>query len=104
MKKILKGDDVIVIAGRDKGKRGTVSSIVSDRRILIDGINVVKKHQKANPNAGINGGIINKEMPIHISNIALYNSEIGKHDRVAIKTIDGKKMRVFKSTNNPVSI
>jgi len=99
MQKIKKGDDVIVITGKDKGKRGTVSRVMLDvDRVLVDGINMVKKHQKPNPAAGAPGGIIDKEMPMAISNVALFNSATGKADRVGIKQLDdGRKVRYFKS-------
>jgi large subunit ribosomal protein L24 len=99
MQKIKKGDDVIVIAGKDKGKRGTVSSVILERdRVLVDGINMVKKHQKPNPAAGAPGGIVDKEMPLAISNVALFNPATGKADRVGIKKLeDGRKVRYFKS-------
>ena len=99
MNKIRKGDEVIVIAGRDKGKRGTITQRKDDSYLLIDGINMVKKHAKPNPLKGIAGGIIEKSMPIHQSNIAIFNSATGKADRVGIKLLaDGKKVRVFKSS------
>lgn len=99
MQKIKKGDDVIVITGKDKGKRGTVNRVLlEDDRVLVDGINMVKKHQKPNPAAGAPGGIIDKEMPMDISNIALFNPATGKADRVGIKQLeDGRKVRFFKS-------
>ncbi|MDH5369257.1 MAG: 50S ribosomal protein L24 [Gammaproteobacteria bacterium] len=99
MQKIKKGDDVIVITGKDKGKRGIVSRVMLDvDRVLVDGINMVKKHQKPNPAAGAPGGIIDKEMPMAISNVALFNSATGKADRVGIKQLDdGRKVRYFKS-------
>ena len=99
MQKIKKGDDVIVITGKDKGKRGTVSRVLLDvDRVLVDGINMVKKHQKPNPAAGAPGGIIDKEMPMDISNVALFNPATGKADRVGIKQLeDGRKVRFFKS-------
>ena len=99
MQKIKKGDDIIVITGKDKGKRGTVSRVMLEvDRVLVDGINMVKKHQKANPAAGAPGGIIDKEMPMAISNIALFNAATGKADRVGIKQLeDGRKVRFFKS-------
>ncbi len=99
MQKIKKGDDVIVITGKDKGKRGTVSRVLLEvDRVLVDGINMVKKHQKPNPAAGAPGGIIDKEMPMDISNIALFNPATGKADRVGIKQLDdGRKVRYFKS-------
>ena len=101
MNKIRKGDEVIVIAGRDKGKRGTITQRKDDSYLLIDGINMVKKHAKPNPLKGIAGGIIEKNMPIHQSNIAIFNAATGKADRVGIKLLaDGKKVRVFKSSGD----
>ena len=105
VKKIRKGDEVIVIAGRDKGKHGTVSKIISDDQLLVEGVNVVKRHTRPNPSKGTTGGIIEKEMPIHRSNIALYNPQMTKADRVGIKRLeDGKKVRFFKSTGEVVDI
>lgn len=102
MNKIRKGDDVIVITGKDKGKRGTVLS-VGEQRLVVEGINRVKKHAKPNPMKGQAGGIIEKEMPIHISNIALFNPASQKADRVGFKTLDdGRKVRVFKSNSEVV--
>jgi large subunit ribosomal protein L24 len=101
MNKIRKGDEVIVIAGRDKGKRGTITQRKDDSYLLIDGINVVKKHAKPNPLKGITGGIVEKSMPIHQSNVAIFNAVTGKADRVGIKLLaDGKKVRVFKSSGD----
>ena len=97
MSKIKKGDEVIVITGRDKGRRGTVSRVL-EGALIVDGINVVKKHTKGNPQAGVSGGIVDKEMPIDISNVALFNSKTGKADKVGYKIgDDGKKGRIFKS-------
>ena len=105
MSKIRKGDEVIVIAGRDKGKRGTVSKIVSDEELLVEGVNVVKRHTRPNPSKGTTGGIMEKEMPIHRSNIALYNPQLSKADRVGVKRLeDGKKVRYFKSNDEVVDI
>ena len=99
MNKIRKGDQVIVLTGRDKGKRGTVTERVSEDKLLVDGINVVKKHVKPNPMKGATGGIVSKTMPIHQSNVAIYNAATAKADRVGIKLLaDGKKVRVFKSS------
>jgi large subunit ribosomal protein L24 len=96
--RIKKGDEVIVIAGRDKGRRGAVLRVDDNDRVLIENINVVKKHQKPNPNAGVQGGIIEKEMPLHVSNVMLFNPATEKGDRVGIKTLeDGKRVRFFKS-------
>lgn len=103
MQKIRKGDDVIVIAGRDKGKRGTVARRVDDRLLVVDGINVVKKHMRPNPMKGVTGGIVDKSMPIDQSNVMLYNPATGKGDRVGFKLLDdGKKVRVFKSNGEQV--
>lgn len=103
MEKIKKGDDVIVIAGKDKGRRGTVLNVLDSGRVLVEGVNMVKKHQKPNPNAGMQGGIIDKEMPIHRSNVMLFNPLGEKGDRVGIKTLeDGRKVRFFKSNNEVV--
>ena len=99
MNKIRKGDQVIVLAGRDKGKRGTVTERVDDDHLLIEGVNVVKKHTKPNPMKGATGGIVDKTMPIHQSNVAIFNAATGKADRVGIKSLaDGKRVRVFKSS------
>ncbi len=103
MEKIKKGDDVIVIAGKDKGRRGTVLNVLDSGRVLVEGVNMVKKHQKPNPNAGVPGGIIDKEMPIDRSNVMLFNPLTEKGDRVGIKTLeDGRKVRFFKSNNEVV--
>ncbi len=99
MNKIRKGDRVIVTTGRDKGKRGTVSLRVDDEHIVVDGVNMVKKHVKPNPLKGTTGGVVDKTMPIHQSNVAIFNAATGKGDRVGIKLLeDGKKMRVYKSS------
>ena len=99
MNKLRKGDQVIVLTGRDKGKRGTVSQRVDDERIVVDGVNVVKKHVKPNPLKGTTGGVVDKTMPIHQSNVAIFNAATGKGDRVGIKLLeDGKKVRVYKSS------
>ncbi len=102
MLKIKKNDDVIVITGKDKGNRGNVLRVLGDR-LLVSGVNKVKKHQKPNPVKGLTGGIISQEMSIHASNVAIYNSATKKADRVGIKTLgDGKKFRVFKSSGEAV--
>ncbi len=99
MNKIRKGDQVIVLTGRDKGKRGAVSLRVDDERVIVEGINMVKKHVKPNPMKGTTGGVVDKTMPIHQSNLAIYNAATGKGDRVGAKILaDGKKVRVFKSS------
>lgn len=103
MQKIKKGDDVIVLTGKDKGKSGRVTQILQNNKVLIEGINQVKKSQRPNPNAGISGGIVTKDMPIDISNVGLYNPKTKKADRVGFKFLeDGKKVRYFKSTNELV--
>jgi large subunit ribosomal protein L24 len=103
MNKIRKGDDVVVIAGKDKGKRGTVLTRVDDERLIVEGINRVKKHTKPNPMRGQPGGIVEKEMSIHVSNVALFNPASQKADRVGFKTLDdGRKVRVFKSNGEVV--
>ena len=104
-KKIRQGDDVIVLTGRDKGKRGTVLRILSGNRVLVDNVNVVKKHERPNPNKGQTGGIIEKEAPIHLSNVALYNPNRKRGDRLGTKTLeDGRKVRVFRSDNEVVDL
>ncbi len=103
MNKLKKGDQVIVITGRDKGKRGTVSRRVDDDHVVVDGVNVVKKHTKPNPLKGTTGGVIDKTMPIHQSNVAIFNAASGKADRVGIKLLaDGKKVRVYKSSGEEI--
>ncbi|MDZ4314785.1 MAG: 50S ribosomal protein L24 [Azonexus sp.] len=104
MEKIRKGDNVIVLTGKDKGKRGSVSRRVDDEHVLIDGVNRAKKHTKPNPVKGIAGGIVDKDMPIHLSNVALFNPVTQKADRVGFKLLDdGRKVRVFKSNGELVS-
>ncbi len=103
MEKIRKGDDVIVIVGKDKGKRGTVLRIVDAGHVVVEGVNRVKKHQRPNPMKGLSGGIVDKDMPIDISNVALFNSQTKKADRVGFKLMqDGRKVRVFKSNGEMV--
>lgn len=103
MQKLKQGDEVVVLVGKDKGKQGKILKKIGADRILVEGINRAKKHQKGNPNAGIQGGIIDKDMPIAISNVGLYNPETKKADRVGFKLLDdGKKVRYFKSTNEVV--
>ena len=99
MRKIRKGDEVMVQVGRDRGKRGTVLRMVGEDRVVVEGVNVVKKHMRANPQLGTSGGIVEKEMPIHISNVLLFNSALNKGERVGFRTLeDGRKVRYFKST------
>jgi large subunit ribosomal protein L24 len=103
MSKIHKGDQVVLNTGKDKGKRGTVLRVLESGQVVVEGINVAKKHAKPNPMKGITGGIINKEMPVDISNVALFNSATQKADRVGYKVLkDGKKVRVFKSNGEAV--
>ena len=103
MEKIRKGDDVIVTVGKDKGKRGTVLRIVDARHLVVEGVNRVKKHQRPNPVKGETGGIVDKDMPIDVSNVALYNPQTKKGDRVGFKLMqDGRKVRVFKSNGEMV--
>ena len=105
MNKIRKGDEVIVIAGRDKGKRGKVVLRADEERVVVEGVNLVKKHAKPNPMKGIAGGIIEKSMPIHQSNLAIFNAATGKADRVGVKVLaDGKKVRVFKSSGEEIKV
>jgi large subunit ribosomal protein L24 len=105
MNKIRKGDEVIVITGRDKGKRGKVSLRASDSHVLIEGVNIVKKHAKPNPMKGTTGGIIEKAMPIHQSNVAIFNVATGKADRVGVKLqADGKRVRVYKSSGEEIKV
>ncbi|MDP6437604.1 MAG: 50S ribosomal protein L24 [Gammaproteobacteria bacterium] len=106
MERIKKGDDVIVVAGKDKGRRGTVLNVIDiDGQVLVEGINVVKKHTKPNPNAGVQGGIVDMERPIHVSNVMLFNPVTGKGDRIGIKMLeDGRKVRYFKSNNEVVDV
>ncbi|MDR0635164.1 MAG: 50S ribosomal protein L24 [Azoarcus sp.] len=103
MEKIRKGDEVVVLAGRDRGRRGTVLGRVGDERLLVEGVNRVKKHMRPNPLKGDVGGIVEKEAPIHVSNVALFNAASQKGDRVGVKTLeDGRKVRFFKSNGELV--
>ncbi len=105
MNKIRKGDEVVVITGKDKGRRGTVLQVFDDQRVLIEGTNVAKKHQKPNPNMGIQGGIIDREMPMDMSNVMLFNPKTKKGDRVGIRiNDDGSKDRIFRSSDETVDI
>lgn len=108
MNKIRKGDEVVVITGRDKNRRGTVSRVLANGKLVVDGINVVKKHERPNPNLGVAGGIVEKEMPIEASNVMLWNGKAGKGDRVGFKLegegADRKKVRVFKSSGDAVDL
>ena len=103
MQRIKKGDEVVVISGRDKGKRGTVLRRVDAEHVVVEGVNRVKKHQRPNPMKGEQGGIVDKDLPIHVSNIALFNPATQKADRAGVKTLeDGRKVRVFKSNGEQV--
>jgi large subunit ribosomal protein L24 len=104
MNKIRKGDQVIVLTGRDKGKRGTVVLRKDDEHVVVEGINLVKKHTKPNPMKGTTGGIVEKAMPIHQSNVAIYNPATGKADRVGIKVDGDKRTRVFKSSGEEIKV
>lgn len=105
MRKIRKGDEVVVIAGKDKGRRGAVVRVLDNDKLVVENVNMVKKHQKPNPLQGVAGGIIEKEMPLHISNVMLYNPQSKKGDRVGIRVLeDGRKVRYFKSTSEVVDV
>lgn len=103
MRRIKKGDDVIVTAGKDRGKRGTVLRILPNDRVVVEGVNIAKRHTKPNPNRGIQGGIMEKEMPLHVSNVALFNPVSKRGDRIGIKILeDGRKVRYFKSNGEVI--
>jgi large subunit ribosomal protein L24 len=103
MQRIRKGDEVIVLAGRDKGKRGTVLRRVDADHVVVEGVNRVKKHQRPNPMKGVTGGIVDRDLPIHVSNVALFNPATKKADRVGSKTLqDGRKVRIFKANDEQV--
>jgi len=103
MKKIRKGDMVVLITGRDKGRRGAVIEVLADDRVRVEGLNMAKKHQRPNPQAGVQGGIIEREAPLHVSNVAILNPSTQKGDRVGFKALeDGRKVRVFKSNQEMV--
>ena len=103
MQRIKKGDEVVVLSGRDKGKRGTVLRRIDADHVVVEGVNRVKKHQRPNPMKGVTGGIVDKDMPIHVSNVALFNPATKKADRVGTKTLDdGRKVRVFKANGEQV--
>ena len=106
MNKMRKGDEIIVVTGKDKGRRGTVLQVFDDERVLVEGVNVAKKHTKPNPNMGVQGGIVDQDMPIDISNVMVFNPKTKKGDRVGIKVSDdGKtKERIFRSTGEAVDI
>jgi large subunit ribosomal protein L24 len=103
MQRIKKGDEVVVLAGRDKGKRGTVLRRVDADHVVVEGVNRVKKHQRPNPMKGVTGGIVDRDLPIHVSNVALFNPATKKADRVGSKTLqDGRKVRIFKANDEQV--
>jgi len=102
--KIRKNDEVVVLTGKDKGKRGVVKARVSADYVVVEGVNVAKKAVRPNPMTGATGGIVDKLMPIHVSNVALFNAAAGKADRVGVKVVDGKKVRVFKSNGEVVKV
>jgi large subunit ribosomal protein L24 len=105
MRRIRKGDEVVVIAGKDKGKRGNIMRVMPDGRVVVSDVNMVKRHTKPNPGRGVPGGIIEKEMPVDASNVMLYNPQTSKGDRVGFRTLeDGRKVRYFKSTSEVVDI
>jgi len=105
MNKIRKGDSVIIQTGKDKGKQGIVSQIIDSSKVLVEGLNMVKKHTKPNPAKGDQGGVVSKEMPLNISNIAIFNSVTQKADKVAIKSLkDGKKIRIYKSNQEAIDV
>jgi len=104
-KRIRKGDDVVVIAGKNRSARGTVLRVLDDERVLVEGVNLAKHHERPNPQKGTRGGIIEKEMPLHISNVALFNPMTNKADRVGFKNLeDGRKVRFFKSNGEVVDV
>jgi large subunit ribosomal protein L24 len=103
MQRIKKGDEVIVLAGRDKGKRGTVLRRVDAQHVVVEGVNRVKKHERPNPMKGVTGGIVDKDLPIHVSNVALFNPATKKADRIGLKKLpDGRKVRIFKANDEQV--
>jgi len=102
MAKLKQDDEVIVIAGKDKGKRGTVRQVLDTGKLVVSGVNMIKKHTKPNPQAGVSGGIVEREAPIQISNVAIYNAGAGKADRVGYKVEDGKKVRIYKSDGSAI--
>jgi len=105
MKKIRKGDKVVVRIGRDKGKQGTVLKVLENDRVLVENVNVVKRHTRPNPAKNVTGGIVQKEAPIHVSNVMLFNGAAGKGERVGIKTLeDGRKVRLFKRSNEVADV
>ena len=105
MLKIKRDDEVIILAGKDKGKRGKVRKVLDNDKLIVSGINMIKKHTKPNPQAGVAGGIVEKEAPIQVSNVAIFNSDTGKADRVGVKlSADGKRVRVYKSSGEEIKV
>ncbi len=102
MLKIKRDDEVIILAGKDKGKRGKVRKVLDDNRVIVSGINMMKKHMRPNPQAGVAGGIVEKEAPIQVSNVAIFNPATGKADRVGFKVEGGDKVRIFKSSGEAI--
>ncbi len=102
MLKIKREDEVVILAGKDKGKRGKIRKVLDDNRVIVSGVNMVKKHTKANPQAGVAGGIVEKEAPIQISNVAIFNPSTSKADRVGFKVDGDTKMRIFKSSGEAI--
>jgi len=104
MSNIRKNDEVIVLTGKDKGKRGVIKQRIDTNYVVVEGVNVAKKATRPNPMTGTTGGIVDKLMPIHVSNVALFNAATGKADRVGFKEVDGKKVRVYKSSGEVVKV
>lgn len=105
MRKIRKGDDVVVLAGKDKGKRGKIVRVLANERVVVENVNIIKRHTRPNPQRGQAGGIVEKEASVHVSNVALFNPVSGKGDRVGIRTLeDGRKVRVYKSNGEVVDV
>ncbi len=105
MRKIRKGDDVVVTAGKDKGKRGTVLRVVGEEQVIVEGANRVKKHQRPNPMKGVTGGIVERDMPLHVSNVAIFNPATKKADRVGVRVLeDGRRVRYFKSNGEVIDV
>lgn len=104
-KRLKKGDDVVVIAGKNRNARGTVMRVLENDRVLVEGVNLAKRHERGNPQQGTTGGIVEKEMPLHLSNVALFNPVTNRADRVGFKTLgDGRKVRYFKSNGEVVDV
>ena len=105
MSKIKKGDEVVVIAGKDKGRRGAVVKVLENQRVIVENLNMAKKHQRPNPNAGVTGGIVEREMPIHISKVMVFNPVTKKGDRIGSHTLEnGRKVRIFRSNKEVVDV